>query len=240
MATNHRLSFTPNLVVGCSIMLLGLVLILDRLGLVQARELLRFWPVLLIVFGASVVVQALGGGAAGATSPDSRDGQTDTLPLVALLVVVFLFVSYVEGRRAREPGSAAAGTASVFAMMGRDEQTAPAHPFRGGEMTTIMGRTHLDLRQAIMAPGEEAVIDVLGLMGRLVVLVPDDWVVDVQTMSVMGGVRNDRSRRAAREDQPTPTVSDALERPDPPIETRRPPRVVLRGFVVMGALVIAS
>lgn len=105
-------------------------------------------------------------------------------------------------------------------------------------MTTIMGRTHLDLREAGIAPGEEAVIDVLGLMGRVVLQVPRDWVVDVQAVAVMGGVRDDRPR-AARAGGGT-LLSDELERAGPPIEGSPPPRVVVRGFIMMGALVVGS
>ena len=63
MTTESHMTFTPNLVVCLGIAGLGIVLILDRLGMVAAQDVLRFWPVLLILFGASVVAQALRGGA---------------------------------------------------------------------------------------------------------------------------------------------------------------------------------
>ena len=63
MTTDSHTPFTPNLVIGIAIALLGVVLILDRVGIMAAQDLLKFWPVLLILFGASVVVQAMRGGA---------------------------------------------------------------------------------------------------------------------------------------------------------------------------------
>lgn len=236
MPHDDRMTFTPNLVVGLGIMLLGILLILDRLGLVEAREVLRFWPVLLVIFGASVVMQALRANADH--PPRDSEGSIVSVPLVALLVIVFLLASHAERRRDIAAGHATGETASLLAVMGRDHRASVAKRFRGGEMTTIMGRTHLDLRQAAIAPGEEAVIDVLGLMGRVVLQVPRDWIVDVQAVSVMGGVRDDRPRAARSET--APIASDVLERTDGPIEGSPPPRVVLRGFILMGALVIGA
>lgn len=228
--------FTPNLVVGAGFMLLGLVLILDRLNLAEARALLSLWPMLLILFGASVVVQALRGDG-GASSPDGNR-QTDTLPLVVLLVVAFLLVSHVEARR--EVRAAPAGTyaSSVFTIMGRKDHAAPAQPFHGGEITTVMGRTHLDLRQAIVEPGGEAVVDVVALMGRVEITVPPAWSVDVQTTSFMAGVRSRRTRADAPADQVAPGPPDALERADPLPGPGPAPRLVLRGIALMGGLVV--
>ena len=81
---------------------------------------------------------------------------------------------------------------SLFALMSGDRRTSLGEHFRGGEMTSIMGGTQLDLRQATLAPGEEAVIDVFTLMGGAVVHAPKDWIVDVQATSVMGGIKDQR------------------------------------------------
>jgi hypothetical protein len=86
-----------------------------------------------------------------------------------------------------------------------------------------MGQARLDLRQATIAPGEEAVIDAFTLMGGLVLQVPEDWIVDVQALNVMGGINDRRG--------PAPT---------PPSNASAPPRLVLRGLIIMGGLVISS
>jgi hypothetical protein len=87
-----------------------------------------------------------------------------------------------------------------------------------------MGKSRLDLREAVLAPGEEAVIDVFGMMGAVEVVVPDEWDVEVETVPVMGRV-NDRRMLPAR------TADDS---------GLTPPRVVVRGFIMMGALNIES
>lgn len=43
---------------GLVVLLLGVILLLDRLGVVYARDIFRFWPVLLVAAGTVVVVEA--------------------------------------------------------------------------------------------------------------------------------------------------------------------------------------
>src|SRR4029077_16050606 len=52
---------TPRTVFGVAIALLGFALALDRMGVVEASHLLRFWPVPLILIGALMIVQARDG-----------------------------------------------------------------------------------------------------------------------------------------------------------------------------------
>ena len=82
-------------------------------------------------------------------------------------------------------------------------------------MTSIMGGTQLDLRQATMAPGEEAVIDVFAVMGGAIVRIPEGWIVDVQATSVMGGIKD--QRRGNRENGPRKVSPKTLQsRRNPP------------------------
>ena len=108
-------------------------------------------------------------------------------------------------------------------------------------MTSIMGESRLDLRQASIAPGEQAVIDVFTLMGGLVLQVPEGWTIDVQALPVMGRVNDRRGSRNRADDQPLPeSPATGIEDRTPPAEAVAPPRVVLRGFIMMGGLVIRS
>ena len=57
-ADEPRLRVTTNLAFGICLILLGTALILDRLQLVPASQILRFWPVALVLFGAALVIQS--------------------------------------------------------------------------------------------------------------------------------------------------------------------------------------
>ena len=58
-ADEPRVRVTTNLAFGLCLILLGTALMLDRLQLLDARELLaRYWPVALMLFGAALVMQS--------------------------------------------------------------------------------------------------------------------------------------------------------------------------------------
>ena len=50
--------FTPNLVVGLTVMAVGVVLLLDTLGIRDAASMMKFLPALIVLFGASIIAQA--------------------------------------------------------------------------------------------------------------------------------------------------------------------------------------
>ena len=236
MASENGFRFTPNFVVGVAMTAAGVVLTLDTLDLVNARELARYWPVLLILFGASIAVQAFQGAPDG-TPPGRAQRPIVTPGLVIVFVVVGLLVSNAYQRRSGGPADAS--TDSVVAVMGRASRTSDPRTFTGADMTSVMGRSLLDLRAAALAPGEDAYVNVFGMMGAVELIVPQGWTVDVEGVPVvMGRVDDSRFR-------PGPTRAEAAPPQDgspgaPPAEAAKPPRLVVRGFIMMGRLNIRS
>jgi len=252
----HPMKFTPNLVAGIAITILGSVLLLDRLGLMEIQQVLHLWPVLLTLFGLSIVVQAWKGetatGGVGAGRPIIGPG------FVLFLVVVSILATRVDGRRFTPGGTPTDSEISMVAIMGHDDRVSLAPSFRSADMTSVMGRTRLDLRKATLAPTGEVTIDVLGMMGAVEVMVPGNWVVDVQARAIMGGVEDKRRTPITGRDEET---QQTMERDQTPAARDRAsagpsqdpvaaptagetaqrsgaPRLVIRGTVVMGALVI--
>jgi hypothetical protein len=221
------MKFTPNLVAGIAITILGSVLLLDRLEVMEIQQVLHLWPILLTLFGISIVVQAWKG---ESPAVGTSAGRPVIGPgFVLFLVVVTILATRVDGRRFTPTGTPADSEVSVVAIMGRDDRISTSPSFRGADMTTVMGRTRLDLREATLAPTGEATIDVFGMMGAVEVIVPEGWVVDVQTRTIMGGVQD--RRRSPRGPAPAAPGGEATERSGAP-------RLVIRGTVVMGGLVI--
>ncbi|HWX81441.1 MAG TPA: DUF5668 domain-containing protein [Steroidobacteraceae bacterium] len=56
---------TPRFILGVFILLVGIALALDRLGVVQAHHAMRFWPAVLIVFGLTVLQRGRHGAVTG-------------------------------------------------------------------------------------------------------------------------------------------------------------------------------
>ncbi len=233
MSAEDRMTITPRLVLGVCVTALGALMLLDRSGVLDSEALLRFWPAGLIALGAVVFAQA----------DDDRNSRTSGLILVGIgswllfsslgvvrlrfwdfiwpTVLIWIGVNLMSQTRHRWKGPAgggdSSGRASLFAMMGGAMRRWDGSPFRGAEMTSFMGGCELDLRQAEMSPGEEATIDIFAVMGGHEIKVPETWAVVTKAVPIMGGV----------EDRTRPPVAGA-------------PRLVIRGFIMMGGVEIKN
>jgi predicted membrane protein len=256
--SSDRVTFAPNAVVGLGLALMGVALLLDRAGILDAGQMLTYWPVLLILFGAAVMWQAIQGSDAAANG--KRPRPIIGPGLVLILVIGSILGSQAWERRDRfEQRVSSEDAPSLFSVMGKTHSVSHSRNFKGGDVTSVMGGARLDLRDAMMAPGEEATVDVFGVMGEVEILVPEGWVVDVRVQPVMGGVKDsrpfqrsfdevDRAERDADIGTPAspgapPAAADAKETATPveaPGDGRPAPRLVVRGFVMMAALKIRS
>ena len=253
--------FTPNLVVGLTILAVGVVLLLDTLGIREVGSFMRYWPFLIVLFGASLVAQAFR--PVDPSAPKRPQGGVPCFFLFLLGVAMFwtfglpgVIDTQASGRRATATG-----------VMSRAETTVPGD-VRNGRVAAVMGRSMLDLRQVNLAPGESMTVDVFVTMGRATVRIPDHWVVDTSALPVMGSVDEDRFTSLTDEinaeveadgnDGKEPVEERKQEgdsRPDaasfgppspPAVKPVQPPaagpapRLRLRGFVMMGKVEVTS
>jgi hypothetical protein len=156
-------------------------------------------------------------------------------PLAVLGIWIAIFVGFQMSGTSRfrtfgdrafgEPSNAVAESSAdrlrVVSVMGRSDHVSRATAFKGADVTNIMGRSDVDLREATLAPGETATVQVFSMMGAVTLRVPPTWTVDTGAISAMGGVRDQRLSRPA----------DTPEAGAGP-----PPHLVLRGVVTMGRL----
>ena len=269
--------------IGLCILILGICLVLDRVGLVPASETLKFWPLGLIIIGLSVMLQAF--------RDTSQVRHSVPWGAIFLLLIVGFVGTRVFERRASSPDTSE--STSIFAVLG-GERRAGGPGFRSANITAVMGGAQLDLRNVEPAPGQDITVDVFNVMGGSVIYAPLDWVVDVRAVSIMGGINdqrrggsgNGRRRGGSRggvdvdfggpdpippippipsippiepmsgaPDAPQPPTPPAAPTPPapptPPADSGKidveaetppaaPPRLIIRGFVGMGGLVIKS
>jgi len=234
MSEHSRIIVTPRLLLGAWIALMGVVLMLDRIGLIDAGQAFRLWPLLLVAAGASLYFQ--GPKDAGRVNGGIlmvvgvwlllrslgviRVGFWDLFwPMVLIAGGTALVMQTL--RRGREPGATgdASNRLTVFAVMSGVQRANASPRFQGGDVLAFMGGCRLDLRQATIPDGEEATIDVLTVMGGCEIVVPPNWVVVTPAVPFMGSIEDHRL-------VPIGAVPSALPAP----------RLVLRGFVMMGGL----
>jgi predicted membrane protein len=252
---NH--SLTPKFIIGVCLVLVGIVLALDQLGLLYANHLLRFWPAALIVIGLVMLQRGERHNALRALVLIVVGGWLllNTLGLVSLdlweffvpLLLVFFgarFMMHNRGPRSGAPqdlasmgpagmppavqgasnfdsasvGAAEPVHASLFSLMSSSKRRWGKSIFRGAETTALMGGCELDLRDALMGPGELAVVDVFVIMGGVIIFVPPHWTVSQEVVPLMGGV-DDKTRSV----------------PSNPAQ-----HLLVRGTVVMGGVEISN
>jgi len=226
---------TAQLIIGLSVIAVGVLFTLDNLHVLRAREYLRFWPLAVIAVGTVNALSAQDGSArvfggfvafAGAWMLLGSLGIVhvrfwDFWPLVLIFFGGTLVWRGWQGGSSTEPRSTATDASSRFnavALMGGFDRVVTADPFRGGEISAFMGGGKIDLTRARIAAGSSASIHVLAMMGGMEIRVPEDWTVENRVVYFMGGA-DDRTR--------VPASTDA-------------PRLVLTGFVMMGGVEIKN
>lgn len=198
----------------------GVLLLMQRAGTIEMRQIVELWPLVLVVVGGAVVWQASRGG-------DMR-GSGACAGWLAWVVVLGLVFSHAYDRRSAATAAGNAGAINTFAVMSGDRRAPVDGAFSGGTVTTVLGGTHLDLTRASLAPGETAVVDVFTALGGTEIRIPPHWRVDIQTTTVAGGVTDQRARGGDTRDDDGATTASAADQP----------RLVIQGVVFMAGVTI--
>lgn len=220
------------LAVGLAVTALGVAFTLDNLHIVDVSRfwdlLATYWPLVLVAVGISYISRAqtwagyLGGLVwmlAGAWLLGESLGFIDVSlwALWPLALVAFggwiLMNGLIPGRPGTNTAGAATDTVGAVAVMSGVTRRSVSQDFRGGDVVAFMGGASIDLRGAQIASGE-ARLEVFAMWGGIDVFVPEGWLVDNRAFPLMGGV-DDHTER--------PTTGDA-------------PRLVIRGFILMGGM----
>ena len=229
MACGRR-RLTPSVVIGVSVMALGILFLLDNFGYRTAGTILTYWPVILIAVGlvklvsARSVPAALGGAVWTLLGVWILSDKLEVLqpafghvmrvgwPLVLVGLGVIILRRALAGERLvpAEP----IDFVDLTAIAGGVNRVSSAKDFKGGDLTAIFGGTQLDLRRAIL--NGKAAVDVFALFGGVELTVPETWHVEVKTTSVFGGVE---------------------DKTHPPADANAP-RLIVAGTVIFGGLEI--
>jgi hypothetical protein len=202
-------------------------------GLAGWISLERTWPLLFVALGVSIMMQSLTASrdVSGVSTHIGRRPRGAT-PWLLLAILVGASVSSGLGRHINAGAAPQDGVLRVYSVLGGSSSRMHATRLAGGEVVSIMGGSTIDLRDVTIAPGETVTLDLFTLMGGGAIRVSDQWVVDVQTVQVMGGVKDRRIPLDRGPDEPGARDAAAAAGPAP--------RLILRGTIIMGGLTIRS
>lgn len=236
MSTTIRNPVSPRFILGLSLIFLGVIFFLDRLGELDADDVIDFWPAVLVLAGFGKLVW-----------PGSRGGRLTGALLILiggwflawnlywidyspwdywpiLLVVVGLRLAWQglfdSGERHKADDSSVVNSLSILSST---RHASHAGDFRGGDLAAFLGGCEVDLTGATIA-SPPAVIDVFTLWGGVEIIVPRGWHVVVKGVPILAGF----------EDKTLDPAEDDLL----PGELRQ--ELVVKGFAIMGSVEIKT
>ena len=233
MADRRGGIFTPRLLLGLSLIAVGVIYSLDRLDYLEAGNLLRWWPIVLVMAGLGKLF-----------SPGSSSSRWTGLLLTTIgawLLLEFAGILYVSfwdwwpllliffGARFVMQGLRGAPRTPVdvghsvngLAMLGGGTRSSSTADFQGGDLVAFMGGFDVDLRQARIQ-NSPAVIDAFAFWGGIDLRVPDDWHVTVSGIPLLGGFEDD---------------TDPIDDPDALGPAQE---LIVKGYAIMGGVSVKN
>jgi len=219
------------LIIGLSILGIGLLWTLDNLDVLESEPITRWWPLVVIAVGlvrlfdpaasklGSIVIALVGVGILLDVLDVWDFDPGDFIPLVIAFIGAKLVLDVFRRRSVRRgTNESPDAVVHAFALMSGVGRRSVAADFRGGDANAIMGGVELDLRDAHIPQGSEAVIDAFAFWGAVEIRVPETWRVVSQVMPLMGSFEDNSSGRNA-------TAG---------------PTLIVRGVAVMGGIEVKN
>ena len=199
MSNRHRSNASTHLWFGGFLILIGVLFLLDTLGIADTHEVVaRGWPLILVAIGGSRLLHSETAEGRFSAAIWLFLGFTFLLstlgylhfdvwriiwPVMLILLGIFMVLRCRFGfRRPVETASTIGSTA----FMGGVERRINSKTFEGGELTAVMGGCKIDFREADIQ-GSQATVRVFVVMGGIELSVPQGWKVLSKVVPVMGG-----------------------------------------------------
>ena len=220
----------------------GTIFFLSNMHFLPIREVLRYWPAILVAVGIMLLVDSkersshVAGGVFTAVGAfllarnlgfidiSWREGWPLLLIGLGLLMLwdrAFLHVGVVstgmDGRRRFRFGHRVPKESVVFSSTSRSYY---GQEFLGGRYESVFGGFEIDLRGSHMAD-DEAIVKIEAVFGGAEVKVPDTWLVVIKATAVFGAVINN------------------TKAPDP-VLVPNPKRLIVKGSAVFGGIEIKN
>ncbi|MCK5168531.1 MAG: hypothetical protein KAQ75_01525 [Bacteroidales bacterium] len=133
----------------------------------------------------------------------------------SVLIIIGLLIIFRSTQVRRRPEkSNSLDYIDDIAILGGGDRVVTSDNFKGGNITALFGGSKIDLTKSTLAPGQN-VIDVFCMFGGSTILVPENWNIKLEVVSILGGFSDKRRVR-------TSTTMDVGK------------EIVIKGFVMFG------
>ncbi len=195
------------------------------------------WPLLVVAYGAGVVFAAMTSQPGLPPADGLRRRHSGGLGWVLIAIIVGAIITNGGGRDWSEMVAPNAQFRSVV-VAGRSDHHVESLSAGDADIVTVMGRNTIDLRDLPASAPATITMDGLTAMGTTIIRVPPDWTVEVEAVAIMGSAR-DRRPSADSASTAAGTWSDATPPGTAPAAAPATPhRLVVRGAVLMGTLIV--
>ncbi len=223
------------LIIGGAIVAIGLVLLLENMGILREVRMWDYWPLILVALGlgriaesqrpAAMVWGGLLAGAGVLFLLRNLDILRVDFRMIWPLLIIGFGVSML--LRAMDRGRLISGqmvdsdpTISLYAIFGGSKRRIDSPDFRGGEVFALFGGFHIDLRGSQM-PSLHGALDVNTMFGGCEIIVPETWRINMKGAGIFGGFE-DRSQ------------------PVRPVEGVIAPELVVTGTALFGGVTVRN
>lgn len=209
---------------GILLLTAGTIFWLDRIGRIEGRDFLEWWPLALVVTGIGCLPQRRWGAAAAwillglfFLAPTLGYAEWNVWGVIGLWPLLISVAGVTLLVQALRPGVSGPSNFHALAVMGGNVRSVGSQDFTSGEAVAVMGGCEIDL-SAAKPRGGEAVLEVLAFWGGIGIRVPTGWRVENRVAAILGGYE-DRTT--------TPSDPNA-------------PRLIIRGSAIMGGVEVRN
>jgi len=191
--------------IGLLFILLGILFLLNNLGILDLGFDSPWLPLLLILIGSWLLFQGslfgsivlLGIGLLWLFhNLDLLEWRILWPLLLILLGITFLFKKSFPAPFRKS--SISQDEVHLFTLFGGSETKVESKNFRGGTVTSLFGGIDLDLREAQLAVGEKPQeLNVSAIFGGVEIRVPEEWTVILRGTPILGGIEDARRKKSS-------------------------------------------
>lgn len=194
---------------------IGLILLLDRIGIIESFEFKDLWPVILVIIGLANISKARNGGSnlfcgivflgAGGVLllrnfeiiPYFHISWSLIWPVLLIFFGLKIFFDGIQ-KHSRCCGPGEEGKSEIDLDKDFIDQSAflsgtdfrySSKQLKGGNLSAVMGGCKVILTDADMA-GDTLVFNVFAFWGGIEIYIPKNWKLNVKCVPIMGGIEH--------------------------------------------------